>query len=171
MIADLPDGLPAILADGPRVAQVVNNLLANAIKFTPPGGQVNVGCDELEGESGSLKSILPFSSQATPDLPPGKWLVVIVSDTGIGIPADELPHLFSRFYRAPEARRQAIRGAGLGLCVAKAIVEAHGGKIGVESQPGRGSAFWFALPAEAGNSTGQGDERRIGAAQPILSRK
>lgn len=165
LATDLSDGLPVVLADGPRVAQVVNNLLANAIKFTPPGGQVTVSCYRLEGEGGSLKSILPFSSGAAPELPPGRWLVVTVADTGIGIPADELPHLFSRFYRAPEAQRQAIRGAGLGLYVAKAIVEAHGGRIGVESQPGRGSIFWFALPAEADDLSRQGDDQRISAAQ------
>jgi len=148
------------------VAQVVNNLLANAIKFTPPGGQIRIGCVQMKGDgNGSLKNGPPFLAAASLALPPGNWLVVTVADTGIGISADELPHLFSRFHRAPEAQRQAIRGVGLGLYVAKAIVEAHGGRIGVESQIGRGSTFWFALPAEADDPTRRGDEQRIGTAQ------
>jgi signal transduction histidine kinase len=136
--ADLPDDLPPLMADGPRVAQVLNNLLSNAMKFTPSGGQVQVRGSKVELGSGATAAIA--------GLPEGKWLLVSVTDTGIGIPPEELPYLFSRFHRGAEAQRRAIRGTGLGLYVAKAIMEAHGGHIGVESRVGKGSTFWFALP-------------------------
>ena len=138
LAADLPDDLPRLTADGPRVAQVLNNLLSNAIKFTPAGGTVQVRGCESEQPDGAGPTIA--------GLPDGKWLVVSVADTGIGIPPEELPSLFSRFHRTVEAQHRAIRGTGIGLYVAKAIIEAHGGHIGVESQVGRGSTFWFALP-------------------------
>jgi len=145
--ADLPDDLPMLTADGLRIAQVLNNLLSNAIKFTPAGGQVRVRGYCLEAERGPATHATDGGdTPAPPGLPQGRWLVVRVEDTGPGIPAAELPHLFTRFYRTAEAQHQAIKGTGLGLYVAKAIVEAHHGYIGVESQPGRGSTFWFALP-------------------------
>ncbi len=145
--ADLSDDLPMLTADGPRIVQVLNNLLSNAIKFTPPGGRVRVRGYCLEAERGPATHAADGGdAPAPPGLPQGRWLVVCVEDTGPGIPAAELPHLFTRFYRTAEAQHQAIKGTGLGLYVAKAIVEAHHGYIGVESQPGRGSTFWFALP-------------------------
>ena len=109
-----------VLADPDRVQLVVSNLVQNAIRHTPAGGSV-----ELRAA------------------PQGDALRFEVSDTGPGIAAEFLPRLFDRFYRVPGA---PSGGAGLGLYICKEIVEAHGGRVGVESEPGRGSIFWFTLP-------------------------
>jgi signal transduction histidine kinase len=106
--------------DRERTLQVVANLLGNAIKFTPPGGSVELAAAPVDGG---------FRFE--------------VRDTGPGVPAEQLPLLFERFWQAPEARH---RGTGLGLAIAKGLVEAQGGGIGVESEVGRGSTFFFTLP-------------------------
>jgi len=111
-----------VTADRDRILQVLVNLTANAIKYTGEGGTVEVA--------------------VTPE-PDG--VTFAVSDTGCGIPADDLPHLFERFYRTSTATARA-KGSGLGLALCKGIVEAHGGRIGVESTPGEGSRFFFTLP-------------------------
>jgi signal transduction histidine kinase len=113
-------GLPEVHADGARVVQVVSNLVGNAVKFTPGGGSVTLGCAAGEGE-------VRFS----------------VADTGPGIPPEQVPHIFGAFWQARHADR---RGLGLGLSIARGLVEAHGGRIWVESEPGRGSTFVFTLP-------------------------
>lgn len=121
---DLPSGLPPVLADGQRMQQVVANLVHNAIKFTPAGGEVTLS--------------------AVAD---GDEVVVSVHDTGIGISADALPRIFERFYKVDRARAGA--GTGLGLAIAKHIVQGHGGRIWAESTEGRGSTFYFTLPVVA----------------------
>ena len=113
--------LPRVPADEARLEQVLVNLIHNAIKFTPSGGRITV------------------SSKAE-----GGKLVVSVSDTGVGIPEDDLPRVFERFYKADRAR--AGGGTGLGLAIAKHVVEAHGGRIWVESVEGRGATFSFSMP-------------------------
>jgi len=118
---DLPSDLPLVLADVDRVRQVITNLTHNAIKFTPPGGAVTVSAAADQDE-----------------------VVISVRDTGVGIPADDLPRIFERFYKADRAR--AGGGTGLGLAIAKHIVFAHGGRIWAESIEGRGSTFYVALP-------------------------
>ena len=122
----IPDSLPMADADHRRVLQVLSNLLGNAVKFTPVGGRVEVRAELL-----------------------GSEVLFLVTDTGPGISGEHLPHLFDRFWQAREFRRS---GAGLGLAIAKGIVEAHGGRIGVESAPGEGSTFFFTLPT-SGAST------------------
>jgi signal transduction histidine kinase len=115
------DGSEArVHCDGQRLAQVLSNLIGNAIKFTPPGGRVVVTNACLTGE-----------------------VEVSVSDTGPGITGDDLPHVFDRFYRGPNTKQL---GTGLGLAIAKAIVERHGGRIAVESHAGEGARFFFVLP-------------------------
>jgi signal transduction histidine kinase len=109
-----------LLCDRPRILQVLSNLIGNAIKFTPEGGAINVRV-ELGGREARFS----------------------VTDSGSGIAADALPHIFERFW---QARRAARTGAGLGLAIAKGIVEAHRGKIWTESVPGKGSTFFFTLP-------------------------
>jgi len=118
----IPPGLPPVLADAERVQQVVTNLVHNAIKFTPAGGQVTVSAAAQRGE-----------------------VVISVRDTGVGIPAADLPRIFERFYKADRARRRG--GTGLGLAIAKHIVQGHGGRLWAESREGHGSTFYFSLQA------------------------
>lgn len=114
--------LPFVYVDGGRVEQVLTNLIHNAIKFTPAGGAIRV-------------------TAATGD---GQTLTVKVVDTGVGIAPEDLPRIFERFYKADRARSGG--GTGLGLAIAKHIIQAHGGRIWVESRLGKGSAFFFTLP-------------------------
>ena len=115
------DDLPSVRADDMRLEQVLVNLIHNAVKFTRPGGEVAL-LAEADGSG------VRFG----------------VRDTGIGIPADDLPRIFERFYRVDKSR--AGSGTGLGLSIAKHIVEAHGGKIWAESRQGEGSTFYFRIP-------------------------
>lgn len=118
---ECPEDLPMVSADASRIEQVVVNLLHNAIKFTPPGGEILVNC-------------MSYSSQVT----------FAVQDTGVGIPSKDLTRIFERFYKADRARSGG--GTGLGLSIAKHVVEAHDGRIWAESEPGKGSTFYFTLP-------------------------
>jgi len=118
---NLPPALPPVLADAERVQQVVANLVHNAIKFTLPGGQVDLSAEHV-----------------------GDEVVISVRDTGVGIPAADLPRIFERFYKADRARSGG--GSGLGLAIAKHVVQAHGGRIWAESVEGEGSTFCFSLP-------------------------
>jgi signal transduction histidine kinase len=127
---DLP-GQPATAeVDPERIGQVLRNLLSNAIIHTSAGGCITV---ELKDEGHELR--------------------VTVADTGAGIPPDDLPYVFERFYRVDRSRVRATGGAGLGLTIAKRLVEAHGGTIGVESELGKGSRLTFTLPKKAPAST------------------
>ena len=119
----IDEGLPLVLADPARIQQVLSNLVGNAVKFTPRDGQITVCAERIDGE-------VRFA----------------VIDTGPGIPAEQLPHIFGRFWQAKTSDR---RGIGLGLAIAKGIVEAHNGRIWVESSVGLGSTFYFTLPAVA----------------------
>jgi signal transduction histidine kinase len=122
---DVQTGLLPVLADPDRLAQVLTNLLSNALRYTPPGGSVTA-------EAGPRKGQGLFS----------------ISDTGEGIAQEHLGHVFERFYRADRARSRGDGGAGLGLAISKALVEAMGGDIWAESRgPGQGAAFYFTLPA------------------------
>ncbi len=122
LTVDLPSDLPPVLADAERIQQAVTNLVHNAVKFTPSGGEVTISAAVSKDE-----------------------VVVSVRDTGVGIPADDLPRIFERFYKADQARSGG--GTGLGLAIAKHIVQGHGGRIWAESVEGRGSTFYFSLPA------------------------
>ncbi len=121
-----PDVPARALADADRLHQVLVNLLDNAVRFTPAGGRVTVSVGDHESR-----------------------LYIAVADTGPGIPATEIPLVFERFYRGDRSRARAENesGAGLGLAIAKAIVEAHGGRIWAESAPGQGARFTFTLPS------------------------
>lgn len=145
----IEDDLPLINADGNRLFQVLNNLISNAIKFTPPGGEIQVRACTLH-LGGENEAAVPQGLNLTD----GDWLIISVADTGMGIKPEETPHLFARLHRSPEAGRRAIQGTGIGLYVAKAIVDAHGGQIGVESEPGKGSVFRVALRALARSRPG-----------------
>ena len=113
-----------VVADGLRLTQVLSNLLANALKFTPPGGRVSV---VIQGRPGAVD--------------------VGVADTGPGIPAQALPHIFDRFTRADNTHQ--VTGSGLGLMIVRQVIEAHGGSVWVDSREGVGSTFWFRLNTAA----------------------
>lgn len=132
IICDIPENLPPIFADRDRLGQVFGNLISNAIRFAPRGGIIRIAARDHNG-----------------------FVEFAVADNGTGIPAEDLPHIFERFWQARRARRM---GAGLGLAIVKGIVEAHGGSVSVQSIPNTGTTFYFTIPvmpfaAEMGSST------------------
>jgi two-component system phosphate regulon sensor histidine kinase PhoR len=141
---DLPPGLPAVLADTERIQQVITNIVHNAIKFTPPGGQVEVSSFRFRiAEDGTVEPETLNLQGETFSV--GEWVLIKVEDTGVGISAVDLPRIFERFFKADRARSGG--GTGLGLSIAKHIVQAHDGHIWADSVEGRGSTFYIALPA------------------------
>jgi signal transduction histidine kinase len=126
----VPDDLPPVLVDPERVHQVLFNLLDNAVRYTAAGGEVTVSAHPVDGSC-----------------------EIAVSDTGQGIAPEHLPRLFDRFYRADAARARGDGGTGIGLAIARSVVEAHGGHIRAESRPGRGSVFTFDLPVASAAET------------------
>jgi signal transduction histidine kinase/HAMP domain-containing protein len=124
------------VGDRDRLAQVLDNLLSNALKFTPPGGRVAVRLVR-EGSQARLE----------------------VADTGVGIPAEDQPHLFDRFYRARNATGRSVPGLGLGLTIVRTIVEGHGGTVSVRSDPGEGASFTVRLPAVGSGSRSRARSR------------
>jgi signal transduction histidine kinase len=123
----VPDDMPNVLGDSKRLQHVLANLLSNALRFTNPGGSVSVGA---EAEPGMVR--------------------VAVTDTGRGIAAEHLGRIFEPFYRVPGQDRPT--GVGLGLAIVKEILKAHGGSVGVASEPEKGSTFWFTLPEDTGET-------------------
>jgi signal transduction histidine kinase len=123
--ADLPDNLPLVNIDSRRIGQVLRNLLENAIAHTGNGGSIVVAAEKQDN-----------------------WVRVSVADTGEGIPAEDLPYIFERLYRVDKSRARATGGSGLGLTIARRLVEAHGGMIEAKSELGKGSVFVFTIPAE-----------------------
>jgi signal transduction histidine kinase len=119
LVVETPPDLPELELDPVRIREVLTNLIANALRYTPPRGQVCIRCDREDGDR----------------------VVVSVSDTGPGIPAADLPHIFDRFYKSPDSP-----GAGLGLAIARNFVAAHGGEISASSEIGRGTTVRFTLP-------------------------
>ena len=139
--------VPKILADPIMISEVVTNLVANAINYTNVGGKVDVTLNVSPNE-----------------------ITTIISDNGVGIPKDALPHLFNKFFRVSNQAQQASKGTGLGLYISKSIIEKLGGKIWVESEVGKGSKFSFTLPLAERKSTGvintgsfMGEEIQAGA--------
>ncbi|MBP7687452.1 MAG: HAMP domain-containing protein, partial [Thermoflexales bacterium] len=121
--ARLPADLPLVQADADRVGQVIRNLVGNALRHTSANGSILI--------------------EVTPEV---ERVRVRVIDSGEGIPLEDLPHVFDRFYRGDRSRARSSGGSGLGLAITKSLIEAMGGAIGVESQSGAGSTFWFTLP-------------------------
>ncbi|NTU86331.1 MAG: cell wall metabolism sensor histidine kinase WalK, partial [Chloroflexales bacterium] len=133
--AEFADADTPALMDDDRVGQVLLNLLHNAVKFTSAGGAVVVRTALIhtrEGEGGPQATV--------------PWLQVSISDTGIGIPAQDLPRIFERFYKVDRSRTRNAGGTGLGLAITKHLVEGHGGRLWADSVEGRGSTFSFTLP-------------------------
>ncbi|GAB4445770.1 MAG: ATP-binding protein [Chloroflexi bacterium OHK40] len=123
LLVEAGAALPELHADPQRIAQVLGNLVSNALRHTPAGGSVRLSATAGAGE-----------------------VLFAVCDTGSGIAADDLPYIFDRFYRADRSRTRSSGGAGLGLAIARRIVEAHRGRIWAESEPGQGTTVSFALP-------------------------
>lgn len=121
------NGPPRVWADEERALQVLSNLLSNALRHTPAGGRVTLGAEKVNQE-----------------------VVFSVEDTGPGIPEEHLPHIFERFYRIDPSRSRQDGGTGVGLTIAKGLVEAMGGRIWAESRLGQGSVFRFTLPLYTG---------------------
>jgi signal transduction histidine kinase len=124
LVVDFPSNFPVILGDEDRLAQVFSNLISNAIKYSPQGGEIRI------------------RGQVHP-----RQVVICISDQGPGIAVEDIPHIFDRFYRSSEASR-TTKGAGLGLYLARAVVEAHGGGIWADPKPGEGARICFSLPRD-----------------------
>jgi signal transduction histidine kinase len=131
----IPTGLPQVKADCQRIRQVLRNLVSNAIDHTPEGGRIAIAARN-----------------------DGSTISFIVSDTGEGIPAEDLPLIFERYYRVDKSRQRRTGGTGLGLTIARQLVELHQGTINVESAPGKGSTFTFTLPIS--EQPANGDDSR-----------
>lgn len=120
---DFPEELPAVMANSDKVEQVLVNILSNAIKYTNEGSDITVSLEARQG-----------------------FVITSIKDQGPGIPEEDQPRIFERFYRVEKARARELGGTGLGLSIAKQIVEAHGGQIGIDSVPGQGTEIFFTLP-------------------------
>jgi signal transduction histidine kinase len=127
---DVPADLPTIVADGDRLKQLLGNLLSNAVKYSPDGGAITV---RARGR--------------------GQHMLIEVADQGLGIPADQMGRLFQKFERVRSDDHMRVSGTGLGLYICRRIVEGHGGRIWVESEPGHGSTFSILLPMDARAAT------------------
>jgi two-component system phosphate regulon sensor histidine kinase PhoR len=123
----LPDDLPEVDADRDRLAQILINLVDNAVKYTPAAGRVRVGARAVGAD----------------------MVEVEVADTGVGIPRADLPRITERFYRVDKARSRELGGTGLGLAIVKHLVIAHGGELTIDSEPGQGTTVRFSLPTAA----------------------
>jgi signal transduction histidine kinase len=139
--------LPLMQGDADRLRQVFNNLIDNALKYTPVGGQVTVACRSN-----------------------GRSIVASVTDTGVGIPEEDLQHIFERFYQANKARSREVEGIGLGLAITREIVHGHGGKIEAQSKVGQGTRFTILFPALAAGPAAKGSNQETDLKEKALSR-
>lgn len=139
LLIRLADPMPPVYIDRDKVKQILFNLITNAIKYSPDGGEVELVVSEVLVDAPDTPGVLP-------DHPPGPWLVVSVRDQGIGIAPEDVQRIWERFYRVDNTNTRRIGGTGLGLSIARSLVELHGGRIWVESEPGVGSTFAFTLP-------------------------
>jgi signal transduction histidine kinase len=141
VVKSLPSETLTIHADEDRLVQVFTNLLDNAVKFSPEGSTITVSAERLEPDAPKV---------AARNLPPSdSYVQVSVSDNGPGIPAEYVDRIFRKFERANQGNMPGPKGIGLGLAIAKNIVEMHGGRIWARSEEGKGSEFIFILPARA----------------------
>ncbi len=132
---EIPESLPTIYGDQEKIEQILTNLIGNAIKFTPNGGKILISAKPLfQGQRGGY----------------GDMVAVSVKDSGIGIPAEHLEALFEKFHQVEGSLQRSVNGTGLGLAITKGLVEAHQGKILVESEVEKGSTFTFTLPVSQG---------------------
>jgi signal transduction histidine kinase len=132
LVIHIPQQLPPAYVDRDKVKQILFNLLTNAAKYSPRGGEIALSVEE--------------TTKLPPDHPPGRFLLVSVRDQGIGIAPEDLPRIWERFYRVDNSNTRRIGGTGLGLSITRTLVELHGGRIWVESVVGKGTSFFFTLP-------------------------
>ncbi len=157
----MPPGLPPLQADPVRFKQILFNLLSNAVKFTPNGGLITVTARRVEGPPDQLVHSVRPVDQSTPRPidTHGAWLELCITDTGIGIKAEDVPRLFKEFVQLETTQAQKHDGTGLGLVLAKQLVELHGGRIWAESAgEGRGSTFTVVLPFSGPEALGETSE-------------
>ncbi|MDY0020626.1 MAG: PAS domain-containing sensor histidine kinase, partial [Anaerolineae bacterium] len=145
LVLDFPEEFPVVKGNPKRLDQVLDNLVSNAIKYSPQGGEVRI------------------AGEATP-----AEVTLSVKDSGVGIPFEEQERIFDRFYRVQNPETRAASGTGLGLYLTRAIVQAHGGRIWVESTLGQGATFYVALPRETGLVLWQGSGGEIPDDQPAV---
>ncbi|RRR69350.1 MAG: GAF domain-containing protein [Candidatus Viridilinea halotolerans] len=134
LLLDIAPDLPPVYIDRDKIKQVIFNILNNAIKYSPKGGEI------------ALEMALAPPLRLPANHPPGRWIRVAIRDQGLGIAPDDLSRIWERFYRVDNTNTRRIGGTGLGLSITKALVELHEGQIWVESELGRGSSFYFTLP-------------------------
>jgi signal transduction histidine kinase len=139
LLIHMTDPLPPVYVDRDKIKQVLFNLVTNAIKYSPNGGEIELAVQATDTESQSA-TLLPEGH------PAGEWVIVSVRDQGIGIAEEDIPHVWERFYRVDNSNTRRIGGTGLGLHIARSLVELHGGRIWLESEVGKGSIFFFTLP-------------------------
>ncbi|HEV7663967.1 MAG TPA: HAMP domain-containing sensor histidine kinase [Chloroflexota bacterium] len=146
VVLDCPSSLPMALVEPDRIQQVLGNLLSNARKYTPGGGQITITARAVR-----------------------QTLVISVQDSGVGIPKDAVARVFDKFYRVTSARHQGIPGTGLGLAISREIVAAHGGRIWVESDGlGQGARFAFSLPLAGVSRT---EPPVVARSAPLIAKK
>jgi signal transduction histidine kinase len=147
MVSEIPEGLSPVNGDKEKIEQILINLIGNAIKFTPEGGNIYVTATPFPEEGGF-----------------GNKIAISVRDTGVGIPAEHLGSIFDKFFQVEGSLQRSVSGTGLGLAITKGLVEAHQGKIWAESEVGKGSTFTFTLPVSE-------EERRESYFRFILDRE
>jgi PAS domain S-box-containing protein len=140
---EFPEDFPIIQGDPQRLEQALDNLVANAIKYSPHGGEVRIQAEVKPAE-----------------------VIIEVSDEGLGIPMDEQERIFERFYRVESPETRAVPGTGLGLYLTRAIIQAHGGRCWVQSTPNEGSTFYMVLPLETGLALWQGEPTKMDVLNP-----
>jgi two-component system, OmpR family, sensor histidine kinase SaeS len=129
VVVDVPESVPAVWMVAHQMKRVLDNLLQNAITYSPSGSNIYISAEKTADE----------------------FVRIALNDEGEGMEEGELLNIFDRFYRADKSRNREKGGAGLGLAIAKSIIELHGGTIGAQSEPGKGSCFWFTIPIYKGN--------------------
>jgi signal transduction histidine kinase len=146
---EVADDLPPVSTDPTRLRQVLDNLLSNAYKFTYPGGRVKIVARLYEGdevEAGKGEDLANGEGSAGLAVCAARGVLVCVADSGVGIAPEEQEKIFEPFYRAENPLEVEASGVGVGLTIARSLVQAHGGRMWVESEPGQGSVFCFTLP-------------------------
>jgi signal transduction histidine kinase len=149
ILLDFPARLPPVWGDEERLRQVLTNLVSNAIKYSPDGGVIRIGGWVQPAQAHTVpadQAAAAALSDSVPAASDAAKVVIFVADQGVGIPPSELVNIFDRFYRVDSSLRRTTAGAGLGLFLSRAIVDAHGGRIWANSEPGRGTTVFFTLP-------------------------